>query len=185
MPDPKITIAHDAKSIASELIAEVHPHLRMARILYLFTTKQMKKCDAVILGKAKKLSVLEKFLTSGNESVEAGFDFILQFDLNEWTDLTEAQRRALVDHELCHCGISDNGWKLRAHDVEEFAAVIQRHGFWKRDVRAFGEIAQQLPLIEPERGLIDDDTTVTLSANGKSVTMTGKQFEQAAERMSK
>lgn len=180
MPDIKITIATEAKDIAAELIPEVHPHLRSARILYLFTTQTQKKCDAIVLGKAKKLSALQKFLSSGLESVTDGHDFILQFDVNEWKDLTQAQRRALVDHELCHCSIGESGWKLRGHDIEEFRAVIERHGDWKRDVRAFIETAQQLPLVQPERGLADSDTTVTISALGQSVTVTGKQFHDIA-----
>lgn len=178
--DIKITVAIEAKDIAADLIDEVHPHLRTARILYLFTTQKTKKCEAVVLGKAKKLSALQKFLSSGNQSVGDGYDFILQFDIFEWKELTEAQRRALVDHELCHCGIGESGWKLRGHDIEEFRAVIERHGDWKRDVRAFIETAQQLPLVQPERGLVDSDTTVTISALGQSVTVTGKQFHDAA-----
>lgn len=176
-----ITLAHEAKDIAAELIAEVHPHLRQAHILYLFTTQTQKKCEAVVLGKAKKLSALQKFLASGLESVESGHDFILQFDVNEWKELTESQRRALVDHELCHCGVGDSGWKLKGHDIEEFRAVIERHGDWKRDVRAFIETAQQLPLVQSERGLADSDTTVTLSALGQSVTMTGERFSELAD----
>lgn len=72
-------------------------------------------------------------------------------DVNEWNLLTDSQRRALVDHELCHCGVKDPGadepeWTLRAHDIEEFKAVIERHGFWKSDVREFSEAAHQLKL---------------------------------------
>lgn len=183
MPDVKITIAIEPKDIATDLIAEVHQHLRPARILYLFTTQKTLKCDAVVLGKAKKLSAKERFLSSGNESIEDGYHFVITFDVNEWKDLTEAQRKALVDHELCHCGIGANGWRLKGHDVEEFQAVIERHGFWKRDVRAFGAAAQQLPLVLPERGLTDDDTTVTLSSGDQSVTMSGKKFTQVANAM--
>lgn len=178
-----ITRAAEAKQIANELIAEVHQHLRTARILYLFTTQHSKNHDKVVLGKTQKLSAMLRFLSSAlefeNESVEDGFDFIITFDVAEWKDLTDAQRRALVDHELCHCAVSDTGWRVRAHDVEEFRAVIERHGFWKYDLKAFGETAQQLPLIEPERGL-DDGTTVTVSALGESVTVTGKQFSDIA-----
>ena len=170
MTEIKITHADEAKQIANELIAEVHQHLRTARILYLFTTQKKKHLDKVVLGKASKLAPLLKYLSSGMESVADGFDFILMFDVAEWQDLDAAQRKALVDHELCHCAVGDDGWRIRGHDVEEFRAVIERHGFWKYDLKAFGETAQQLPLIEPERGLNDDDHTVT-----------GKQFERMAQ----
>lgn len=68
-------------------------------------------------------------LESENESVEDGYDFIITFDVAEWKALTEAQRRALVDHELCHCAVGDNGWRVRAHDIEEFRAVLNGTAF--------------------------------------------------------
>lgn len=36
---PVMTIAHDARSIAAELISEHHSHLRTANILYVFTDR--------------------------------------------------------------------------------------------------------------------------------------------------
>lgn len=151
MPDLKLTLADEPKHIAMDLIPEVHPHLRPAKILYVFTTQKRKKCDRVILGTASKLSAMMRWLSSGMESIADGFDFIIQFDVNEWKDLTDAQHKALVDHELCHCATGDKGWRLRAHDIEEFRAVIERHGLWKSDVQYFAQAAQQLPLVETER----------------------------------
>lgn len=182
MADPILSLALEAKGIAQELIPEVHQHLRPARILYLFTTKERKDRDAVVLGSAQKTTDMLRFLTTLNsdEDFDHGYDFILLFYKKEWDRLDERQRRALVDHELCHCATGEKGWRLRGHDIEEFRAVIERHGDWKRDVRAFIETAQQLPLVQPERGLADSDTTVTISALGQSVTVTGKQFHDAA-----
>lgn len=172
MPELKITLAAPARDIAQDLIPEVHQHLRNAKILYLFTTQKRKKCDRVRLGSAAKLSAMMRFLSSGMESVEDGHDFIILFDVNEWKELTEAQRRALVDHELCHCGVSATGFRVRGHDIEEFRAVIERHGFWKEDVKYFAEAAHQIPL--------PVESTVTIQANGESVTVTAAQFEKAA-----
>lgn len=151
MPAIEITPAPDAEQIANELITEIHAHLSPARILYLFTSKTRKRCDRVVLGSAQKLSAMQKFLSSGNSAVEDGYDFIILIGKQEWESLEDKQRRALIDHELCHCGVKDPDddepqWTLKGHDIEEFKAVIERHGFWKPDVQAFAKAAQQIPL---------------------------------------
>ena len=68
--------------------------------------------------------------------------------------LTEKQRLALIDHELCHIVRdvdSDSGFSMRSHDIEEFAAVVERHGAWKADVHHFLAAAKnaQLDLFDP------------------------------------
>lgn len=170
MPDIKIRVADEAAAIAAELIPAHHEHLERARILYLFTTQKRKQYDRVKLATAGKLAALHRFLASGKESVEKGHDFIVLLGWNEWHGLTEPQRRALVDHELCHCvekvaatkkGVLKRRWSLRAHDLEEFRDVLQRHGFWKTDVRAFGELARQLDLPEASGGVKDREPVGT------------------------
>ena len=66
-------------------------------------------------------------------------------------DVSDLQRDALLDHELCHAEVKldrvtgepledERGricWRLRGHDVEEFAAIISRRGIWKRDLEHF------------------------------------------------
>ncbi len=157
--------ADEAEQIANELIPECPVHLLDARILYLFTTQKRRKDDKVVLGSSAKMAALPRFLSSGLTAVEEGFDFLILFGADEWKDLTLAQRRALVDHELCHCYFGFNKgervWRLRGHDVEEFSAVIERHGLWKSDVRAFSVrvadiVGEQLKLPTPTGGLDDN-----------------------------
>jgi hypothetical protein len=63
-------------------------------------------------------------------------DYVITLAAKPWTQLDEAQRRALLDHELSHCvGEEDpeSGeirWTLRGHDFEDFCAVVERHGAW-------------------------------------------------------
>ena len=148
----EIREADEARVIAQRLIADHHPHLEQARIRYLFTDQTRKKCDRVRLGSAQKLSPLLRYLTSGeNRSVEDGADFIVLIGQIEWGLLEASQRRALVDHELEHCGheVDVNGttkWVIRGHDVEEFAAVITRHGLWSHDLQRIGDVVDQLRL---------------------------------------
>lgn len=154
MPAIEITPAPQVEAIANDLISEIHEHLSPARILYLFTNKKRKRCDRVVLGSTQKLSGMQRFLSSGNSAVEDGYDFIILIGKAEWEVLEENQRRALVDHELCHCGVKDPDdeepeWMLKGHDVEEFRDVIARHGFWKDDIKDFAKTVQQMRLPTP------------------------------------
>ena len=160
---PAMSVAHDARAIANELIPEHHPHLLIANILYVFTDQRRKRCDRVRIGSSQKLSSTERFLASGLDGVEQGPDFLILIDSVQWAELARPQRRALVDHELCHCALfvqidedadgvrirptwvrwtidmddpqdyGDRRWGMRGHDIEEFGEVLFRHGFWKPD----------------------------------------------------
>jgi hypothetical protein len=153
--------ALDAQKLAQPLITAHHTHLRDARILFLFTTQKRRKCDRVRLGSAAKLSALQRYLSSAASSdvpsVQAGFDFLILIDNEEWGFMSPEHREALVDHELAHCwryvketkrGTQER-WGLRGHDVEEFTEIIARHGLWRRDVRELVEVgATQLTLAD-------------------------------------
>ena len=173
---PEMSVANEARVLANELIPEHHPHLLIAKILYVFTDQRRKRCDRVRIGSSQKLSSTERFLASGLDGVEHGPDFLILFDSVQWAELTKPQRRALVDHELCHCALfvkdeterpavwlrwtvdmddpqeyGEQRWGMRGHDIEEFGEVLFRHGFWKPDgpERKFGEIVA-LQLRMPE-----------------------------------
>lgn len=137
-----ITRAHAVEQIAQRIVGEHHGHLIEARILYLFTDKPKQSKGQSVLATASKLDAVKRWMTSDMDGGDDGYDFLLMFDSKAWAVLEADQRRALVDHELCHCqkGINDDGspkWWIRGHDVEEFAAVIERHGLWHRSVKAF------------------------------------------------
>lgn len=168
-----LTVAHEVRAIANPLMHEHHGHLAGAQILFIFTDQKRKRCDRVRLGSAGKLTALQRFLSSGLDSVEAGADFVVLIDENMWARLATPARLALVDHELCHCAVfikDGKQWRrladgehtdefeywhygIRGHDLEEFGEVLYRHGFWKPDAleRRFGEIvAMQLKLTPDE-----------------------------------
>lgn len=72
------------------------------------------------------------------------YDFVICFARKEWDRMDNSQKDAVVDHELCHCGIDDNLKPyLKDHDYEEFALVFQRHGYWRKNTmeRAFQQMA--------------------------------------------
>lgn len=101
-------------------------------------------------------------------AVEPASFFVIEIASDMWgTDdelgnrfgLSDAQRVALVDHELCHCTVNEDGVPtLLHHDVEEFGQVVERHGLWKPDLAWFARQtsgAQVLPFdgwLDPEAG---------------------------------
>ena len=96
------------------------------------------------LGKPKKVGEADK-------EFEA-FDFLLFVNHKAWEDLPETSRRALIDHELTHCDVSLDAqgevkhdakgricWRIRKHDLEDFASVYERHGAWSQPIKDFIE----------------------------------------------
>lgn len=169
---PEMSVANEVRVIAQELIREHHTHLHTAEMLYVFTKQRRKRCGRIRVGSAARMNAVQRFLASGLDSVERGPDFMILVDSNEWSNLKAGQRKALVDHELSHCAlfvkdVEEEGppkwrrfdaefdaydeakyeyrWGLRGHDIEEFAGVLRRHGFWKADPqeRQFEQIALQ------------------------------------------
>jgi len=64
-----------------------------------------------------------------------GYDWIMWISLEAVDRITPEQLRALIDHELCHCCWKDEDGSpaMRAHDIEEFGEVLERHGWWRGD----------------------------------------------------
>lgn len=128
-----------------ELVAAYHEDLRDARIALAWCTSWKPDVDGkVILGKCKKASDLDREL--------AAFDFIILLRRAFWLDLrvTDAQRAALLDHELCHAALKydergepvldERGrpvYRIRKHDLEEFSDIVTRHGLWTVDLERF------------------------------------------------
>lgn len=150
----RIWRATEAEQIASEeIIPRYHPDLADARVMFLFTSKERKSGGKVVWAKTSKLSGANKFLSSGNdEDHEEGYDFLVLISGEIWDSISDAKRRALVDHELSHCvgKETDDGfkWSIRTHDIEEFTDVVKRHGTWNNEVTSFIHGVAQLPLFQ-------------------------------------
>jgi len=114
--------------LVKEIVAENHQRLDGANIAVIMRERAQNKGGKVVFADASLVS--EKLKPLLAEKVQ----FVLTIADNEWPELTKAQRRALIDHELCHCTFNDQGKpKLRPHDMECFAEVIERHGLWRPD----------------------------------------------------
>ena len=137
-----------------------HPHLEEARILVLLRDHGARRRGRDVLGTAAKASPKDKALL-GEE-----VDFIVTLSAEHWHEMEYRERRALLDHELCHCGrdeiekkvrdpetgrkttVTVYNWAMRGHDVEEFTAILGRHGAWRPELEDFARAARQLELFE-------------------------------------
>nr|WP_092074972.1 putative metallopeptidase [Dendrosporobacter quercicolus]NSL49600.1 hypothetical protein [Dendrosporobacter quercicolus DSM 1736]SDN24400.1 hypothetical protein SAMN04488502_11556 [Dendrosporobacter quercicolus] len=141
--------SEELKEIARELIEETHSHLIEADIKYLFRTGNWEVKKRETWGQAKKVGKEVNFLT--------GYDFIIIIHRDVWDQLNGKEKHALLDHELQHCsaGTDDAGnkvWYIQGHDVEDFYAIIRRHGLWSKALRKMETLLNQteLDLQEPE-----------------------------------
>jgi hypothetical protein len=132
-------------ALLDELVEAHHEELIGAQIVLAWNLTWKPDVDGrVTLGKCKKASDLDRELTP--------FDFVILLRREFWTHptVTDQQRRALLDHELCHATVAydDDGepkvderdrtvYRVRKHDLEEFSAIAERYGCWKRDLEQF------------------------------------------------
>lgn len=119
------------KDVAMPLIKLHHGDIQHAKIAFIMKlapedsngpkmpTRQGKH---PAMAKAKKVTPLNKVLS--------GFDFVLEVDETFWDVLNLDQQVALIDHELSHMAVDENGFYLKDHDFEEFLHIVERHGCW-------------------------------------------------------
>lgn len=131
--------------IMEALIREHHHHLENVNIAIAWRFGWRANSDGqMIMGRAKKCTDLDREL--------ADYDFVILLNHEVWSKggLDEKQRRALIDHELCHCEVTldSNGelkhdeegrlvCRIRRHDIEEFQDVVARHGSYTKDLAEF------------------------------------------------
>lgn len=162
---PEYSPAPDAERIAQKLIADHHTHLTDVRVEFVFRDKASKSNGKVVLGKARKISGLNAFLARDPDATYGEDFFVIELAEDEWLEMPASKRRALVDHELCHCTIDFDEDKgivtlgLRAHDVEEFKEIVDRHGLWKDDLAEFAKAAKEQ--LELSLDDADDDECAT------------------------
>lgn len=142
VPDGDIVAANKFSRVPDEvlrlcqqLIDEHHHALRHARIGIVFRDGPWKSKGKEVWGTAEKVS--DKWRLWGGD-----LDFLITLNEEVWRGrLTKLQRKALLDHELCHCEFDKNKLQasIRGHDVEEFRQIIQRYGSWRDDVKAMEE----------------------------------------------
>lgn len=168
-------------ALLRELVDKNHEELRPARIALAWHLGWKPDVDGVKkLGACRKASDLDRELARG----ESAWDFVVMLSSDFWTHPTveDKQRRALLDHELCHAAPKldprtgdqqedERGrklWRLRKHDIEEFSDVVRRHGTYKRDLENFYRDLQvgvkQAELFDPKSEPAVEPTSTEIPA---------------------
>lgn len=130
--------------LSEEIRMKHHEHLHNAEIVFLLTKKASVKGGRISYGKTRLANGLTKYF--------ARADFVIVITAMLWDKATPEKRRVMVDHELCHCSYEEDEkgnrtWAIRHHDVEEFTAIVDRHGLWQEQLRDFGlAVGRQLEL---------------------------------------
>lgn len=159
---PDSVIGGPIYRLLMELVQAHHSHLAGARIALAWCTSWRPDVDGrVTLGKCRRTSDLDRelaiydFVILLKKSWWQDVRDVVQHpdqqnQLGRIITATE-QRAALLDHELCHAGVriddrtgepvtDERGrtvYRLVKHDIEEFSAIVNRRGIWKRDIELF------------------------------------------------
>ena len=125
------------EKIAKKLIPKYHSQLINCKIAYLFKNKAIKSKGKNVIATAKTIGKDMQALS--------GYHFLITTAYPTWKELSDAQKLAVVDHELEHCFVEeqDSGevtYKILPHDVEEFGIIIKRHGLYTTDLARIGRV---------------------------------------------
>lgn len=149
-------------STIEDFIQKYHRHLEDCRIACAMRTDQQDEFAKTIKVPPAVAAITE-------------YDILIWVDKLRWEARGQDYRDAIIDHELCHIGLSaGGGYKIKQHDFGDFTGVIERHGLWNLALKdAFLDLAQpRLPGMEGE---------VEISAAGRVVAMTAEQLAKLAE----
>lgn len=154
------------------LFNEDHAHLEAATIGFLWTNvgnSRKGRKGRTVIGQAELGAPQGAMGTWAKARAEQQItewfgqvpDFIITINAEWWTVAGDAERCALLEHELYHCAQDRDAYgapkfskstgrpvfTIRGHDVEEFVGVVRRYGAGATGVQELVEAAQAGPEI--------------------------------------
>lgn len=147
-----VPLDHEAYNVLAEVRELAHDHLADAHIALLWILEPKTRKGKRVLG--LNASVPERWYRI------SGVDRVIEIDHSFWQSATDAEKRYLIDHELCHFAptLDESGdqatdltgrrlYTSVPHDVEEFAGPVSRWGVQNTDLRRFHHtVHEQLTL---------------------------------------
>jgi hypothetical protein len=92
--------------------------------MILLDTKKTKSKGKLCLGRIKRASEVEKYLTS--EDVEEGYDYVMFLDKIMVDHCSPEDLRRIIRHEMRHIFITDRGkLTLQPHSLEDFYEEVE------------------------------------------------------------
>lgn len=140
--------AESVEEIARKLIREYHTELVNTKIAYLFKNRPIKARGRGVIAFVSKCSGIVKALSE--------IDVVMIISYPAFQPLSEAYKLAVIDHELTHLIVEespagDPRVRMLAHDVEEFSAIIERHGLYQEDLVRLGRVIQTVTVYEGKK----------------------------------
>lgn len=128
----------------AELVELAHPNLERAKIVAIGKPGRAgdSRCHGIV--KLRVPSSAEKAMVRDDLGDVA---YVVEVRTAPYEKLDAAQRKRRLDHALCHAfGLDERErWVKVGHDVEEFKAVLERHGA-PDDNPEFVPMAKQMSL---------------------------------------
>lgn len=147
MANELVPVTEDVLDIVREIVEEHEPQLSELSLAVLFWKESPQKGGKFVLGQAKKV-------TKEYQALGFDHDFIIFLSMPQFYNMDEQQQRALIHHELMHCGYDDEDEKayIVPHDFEEFDKILKLYGFWWPTAERTVEAVQSaLPMMELHR----------------------------------
>ena len=118
---------NDLVAVFTKVLNERFFTLAGLKFKLLFDTKKRMSKGRLVLASTDLVNEKLRFLTSDDNAPE-GYDYLVTVDALVWENADDVSRERLISHELNHVFIDEKGkLKLVGHDVEDFAAEIQRN----------------------------------------------------------
>lgn len=157
MPVATYNVAQEVQQIDEDLIQKYHPHLIEGKEFFAYLYREGGQVAWNV--EVKKCNPLMNYLMEGKV-------LYITAVRGNWERMSIQQKYAEIDHALCHINRvsagkiqNDKGevvetwedaeepdsWNLRDHEVEDFAAIIERHGLYYNNLERFAEVARNAP----------------------------------------
>lgn len=116
------TLCPEAKKIVEELIEKFPAH---------FSGIDPMHINCVMCTGSRSASVLAKIYIIPDRfrcATGSPYRYVIEVYDNNWHDLDDAQKRAVIFHELMHIDPSLDPPKLVKHDVQDFRVLLETWG---------------------------------------------------------
>ena len=118
---------NDLVAVFTKVLNERFFTLSNLKFKLLFDTKKRMSKGRLVLASTDLVNEKLRFLTA-DEYAPEGYDYLITVDALVWENADAESKERLISHVLNHVYIDDKGkLKLVGHDVEDFAAEIQRN----------------------------------------------------------
>jgi hypothetical protein len=127
MQDDDLDTKWDHDDALEQFCGEVRdkhrPQISTLAIGCYYYNGSMRQNGREVVAKCHKVTRRER------ELFECEEDFQIVVARPTWEMLSGGQRVAWMHHELCHCGVDEDGQPYMVeHDLQEFAEVVRVHG---------------------------------------------------------